>query len=316
MFYKLIKFLFKCFINYLQFIQVLLVFLSLFIILYWVLQLAGLPFLQPFDLFFTILKSIIHLFYNRTVQINNISIDFSFLIAVFILLIIAWGIKFVIDFVNYIEKKFDSIYKVFKQKNENEFNIDLEKQYISQESRNNKFLILINFYAEDLSKDKFYTRDAGMDMKEEKQNMILEDFFENLEGNLDCQSKFLNNKFLNDKLLKGNLLLDFNNFNDINNILSDIENIMKTMKSKYSKEQWKINYLMSVEPYAEPREVLQKTERLKTLNGLGLKDRIICLSAFKQRYSLIKDAKYTFEAQGVYKIREEEEEVFCLKSIK
>ncbi len=32
---------------------------------------------------------------------------------------------------------------------------------------------------------------------------------------------------------------------------------------------------MSVEPYAELREVLQKTERLKILNGLGLKDKII-----------------------------------------
>lgn len=315
MFYKLIKFSFKCFINYLQFIQVLLVFFSLFIILYWVLQLAGLTFLQPFDLFFTLLKNIIHLFYNRTVQINNISIDFSFLIAVFILLIIAWGIKFIVDFVNYLEKKFDSIYKTFKQKNENQFNIDLEKQYLVHESRNNKFLILINFHAEDLSKDRFYTRDTGTDLREEKQNMILEDFFENLEGNLDCQSKFLNNKFLNDKLLKGNLLLDFNNFDDINSILSDIENIMKALKIKYSKELWKINYLMSVEPYAEQREVPQKTERLKVLNGLGLKDKIICLSAFKQRYSLIKKAKYDFEAQGIYKIKENEE-IFCLKSIK
>lgn len=301
MFYKLGKKIFHLFIDLIRLVQVVLIFLSFFIILYWILQLAGATFIEPVAPFFEGIKSITHIFYNRTVKTDTVEIDFAFLMATFAILLFSGALKFVIEFVEFLETKYDSIYNYFKKKSEDSFNKGLEQQYLIQEHKNNKFLLLIKFSAVNLSKDKFFNKDAGIKV-EEKEMEILEDFSNNLEDILKCQKSFLNEE----------LLLNFDDFSDIDEVLLFIENIMKKLKHKYEAEQWKINFLASAEVYANSKEIMPKTEKLMKLIKLDLSDKIVCLATFKQRYSLIKNPKYAIEEQGVYKISENED-VFCIK---
>lgn len=301
MFYKLGKKFFHLLIDFIRLVQVVLIFLSFFIILYWILQLAGATFIEPFAPFFEGIKSITHIFYNRTVKVDTITIDFSFLVATFAVLLFAWGLKFVVECIEFAEKKYDSIYKYFKKKSEDLFNKGLERQYLMQEHKNNKFLLLIKFSAVNLSKDKFFNKDAEIKV-EEKEIEILEDFSNNLEDILTCEKSFLNEE----------LLLNFDDFDDVDEVLLFIENIMKKLKRKYEAEQWKINFLASTEVYANAKEIMPRTEKLMKLIKLDLRDKIVCLATFKQRYSLIKSPKYVIEEQGVYKISGNED-VFCIK---
>lgn len=304
MFYKLGKKLFHLFIDFIRLIQVALIFLSFFTILYWILQLAGATFIEPVAPFFEGIKSITHIFYNRTVQTGEVTIDFSFLLATFVFLLLAWGLKFVIEYIEFAEKKYDSIYKFFKKKYEDLFNIGLEKQYLNQEQKNNKFLLLIKFNVINLSKDKFFNRDSDFNTNE-KERELLENLSDNLEDVLICQKN----------LLPEGLLLSFDDFNDIDEVIFFIKNVMKKLQQKSEEENFKLNFLVGIEVYANAKEIASKTEKLIKLINLGLDDKILCLATFKQRYLLVKSPNYTVESLGVYKISDYED-VFFIKSLK
>ena len=301
MFNKLAKKIFKLLIDIVKFVQVTLVFLSFFVVLYWILQLAGAKFIEVFAPFFEGIKAFIHTFYNRTVKIDQVSIDFSFLLATFIMLLIAQALKFLVEGIEFLEKKYDSIYNFFKKKSEGLFNIGLEKQYKAQEHRNNKFLLLIQFNLTNSTKDKFFNKDVvtGVD---EKQKEVMQKFLEIFGKDL---------KFQKD-LLKEGLLLCFNDFDSIEKVLSEVGNCIRILKKKYVEEQWKVSYIAGIDVYANAGEILPKVKRMIMLLKLNLKDKIACLPTFKQRYSLMKNPTYKIEGQGTYKI-EGCEDIFVLE---
>lgn len=280
--------------------QVVLIFLSFFIILYWILQLAGVNFIKPVAPFFEGIKAITHIFYKRIVQMNGIAIDFSFLIATLVILLFVLALKPIIEYIEFAEKKYDVIRDYLKKKKEILFNIALEKQYLKDEYKNNKFLLLVKFSASDLSKDKFFDKKTGNECKE-KQKEILKEFSGILEGKLKFQKRFRDES----------ILLCFYNFNDIDEILSYIENTIKDFKIKYNKQQWHIDSFIGIDVYKNAKEIDSKTEKLIKLINLGLANNIVCLATFKQRYALVKKPKYKVEAQGIYKIFENED-VFCV----
>lgn len=307
MFYKLAKKSFGLLINFLKALQVGLIFLCFLVLIYWVFQVMGAEFIKPVAPFFDGIQNFIHIFYTRKVETGGYSVDFSFLLATFLFLVISWSIKFVIEFVEVTEKNFDLAHKVLKKKSEESFNIHLEREYVTEEQKNNKFIILINFYAVDLTKDSFFVANEPENVEQkqiEKRREILDDFYETLEGNLDCQ----------DKLTGSGLFMYFNDFENIDKSLFYIESIVKNMKNKYKTQNWQINYLISLDVYSNEKEALVKAERLKVLNKLEFRDKIVCMGTFKQRYSLLKNPKYGFEVQGMYAIKGNEE-VFCLKTL-
>jgi len=285
--------------------QVSLIFLSFFIILYWLLQLGGATFIQPFAPFFETIKDITHLFYVRTVKVDEVTIDFAFLVATFAMLLLVWGLKFVIEFIETLEKKYDTAHKCLKQKRENAFNRTLEKQHLISEYKYNNFLIFVKFSAINLLKDSFFHKDVEVGV-EEKQTEVLRDFSKNLTETFQCQKKFINE----------GLLLYFNNFDNVDKILVSIGDNLLNIQSKYVEEKWEISYLFGVDAYSESKEITAKVENLMKLTNLGLKNRKICFSQFKQRYLLLKSPKYNIEGAGVYQLTNTEEEVFYLNNLR
>lgn len=304
MFYKLGKKFFSLFVNFTRFTQVSLVFLSFFINIYWVLEIAGAKFIEPFSPFFESIKSFIHLFYNRTVSVDSVSIDFSFLLATFIILLIAQSLKFIAEFIESIEKKYDTIYFFVKRKIEEQFNVKLEKEYIAQEQKINKFILLIRFTALNLSKDKFFNKEIDVGVKEKEENVLI-DFTDNFVTNLKCHKELVNE----------GLLLYFNNFDDIDKVLFSLEDTITALKEKYAEQQWQISFLAGLEVYARAKEVSSKVRKLASLLKLDLKDKIIGLSTLKHRYSLIASPKYLIQSQGSYEIIQNEE-VFYIENLK
>lgn len=284
--------------------QVSLVFLSFFINVYWVLDIAGADFIQPFAPFFESIKSFIHLFYNRTVQVDQVYIDFSFLLATFIILLIAQSLKFLAEIIENINKKYDSLYYFTKRKAEEQFNVKLEKEYLSKEQKINKFLFLIKFKASNISEDKLFNKEAGLG-SEKKEEEVLQDFLTNFIRNLKCEKKLLNER----------LLLYFDNFNDIDKILFSIETSIEFLKKKYIEENWQVSFFAGLEVYDRKEEVALVAKKLATLLKLDLKDKIICLSSLKLRYSLLQKPKHNIQSQGNYKIMQNEE-VFYIENLK
>ena len=273
-----------------------LVFLAFFVILYWICQIAGATFLTPVAPFFEGIKAIIHTFYNRTVKIDEVSVDFSFLLASFIILLIAQGLKLLVESIDFLEKKYDSLYAYCKKSTENLFNKKLEQQYVAQENLNSQFLMIVQFNLKNLAKDKFFDHDIEEGVEEKKKEVLIE------------FSKIFGKDFVSKKdFINEGLLLYLSIFKDMERIVSEFGQCMSLLKQKYLKEQWQVNYIAAIDVYASQREVASKFKKLIMLINLGLKNKITCFSSFKQRYLLVKNPKYKVESYGTYKIDDYED---------
>lgn len=279
-----------------------LIFLSFFIILYWILDIAKAPFIEPFVPFFNSIKGFVNTFYTRTVVVDQSTIDFSFLIATFIALAIAWGLKFAIEFAKASEEKYDEIYKFFKEKSQEIFNVVLKQEYVLKETKNNKLLILVKFTATNLARDKFFNRDADVGLAQKQREVFLH-FSEEIKKKLEVQEKFLND----------GLLLYFNSFKNVDRILFTVDETIMELRHKYHATNWGVHSFIGLETCAHESEVLNKIMNLILLIRLEIQDKMLCMSTFKLRYSLVKDAKYILDSQGVYNMNNNEESVFVLK---
>ncbi|MDD3436252.1 MAG: hypothetical protein PHC64_03760 [Candidatus Gastranaerophilales bacterium] len=302
MLYEVGKKIFKTSIDILKFIQVSLVFLSFSIVFYWLLELAGATFIQPAAPFFNQIKDIVHTFYTRTTTIDQITMDFSFLLATFILLFIAWGIKPIVKFIRKIEKQYDESHRFLKQQSEKIFNVGLEQEYVMTETRNDKFLVMIKLCATNLSKDKFFDKDFKEGV-EEKEKEVLEEFYNCIEQD-KCSKEILDDI----------LILYFDNFNNIDKTINYVDNLISVFKTKYLAQNWKFDILIAIDAYTMKKEPEKIIKKMILLLRLNLINKMLCLGTFKQRYSLINNPKYNLQGFGIYKIFENEE-VFCIKKV-
>ena len=306
MFDNLDKKFFNFIVNICQFIGVALVFLAFFIILYWILNIGKIDLYPSISHFFESIKAFMHLFYKRVVVIDGKTIDFSFLVAAFLCLAIAWGLKFIVECIRDFEIKYFEIKESLEKKAEDIFNKNLNDEYLHEEYRNNKILMLINFDALSIKKNEVFRKPEMREAEKiEVEKIVLNDFFERLDENIKSQSK----------MLEDGVLLYFNNFNKSDDVIFSIENIVSSLKEKYNAEKWQIDYLIGIDTYSQTSEMTLKAKKLKVLLNISLKSEIACLGTFKQRYSLLKKQNYSFESKGIYKI-EDNEEVFILKKLK
>lgn len=286
-----------------HFIQIVLILLSFATILFWLFELGGATFIQPFIPFFHFIKDVTHLFYTRTVQVDKVQIDFAFLIASLAFLMIVWILRYTVEGLDQLERKFDYWYEKIRKKSEHLFNARLEEEYVKEQNKINKFIVLAKFKAKNLTRDSFFERNVQVG-SEEKEKEALQEFNEKTKKALGC----------NQKMLKEGLLLYFEDFNRIDKIISSLKDIINELKTDYSELNWQIKELMSIEPYTDDSEVVHKLRGLMLLNRLDFEGEITCLSTFLHRYALIKNPKYLVENKGIFEINKEEE-VFCIKSL-
>lgn len=270
--------------------------------MYWLFQLGGNPFITQFAPLFEPVKDFIHLFYTRVATIDKVSIDFSFLLAAILMFLIVWALKFVVEYIEFAERKYDNIYRYVKNKAEDLFNLNLETQYLSMENKNNRLLVLIKFNANNAAKDSFFNRDVEVGV-EEKEKEILLAFLKSLDISPTMQKRFLNE----------GVLLYFEDFNDVERILAVLKSNIMNLQRVYAEQKWIINSLISVEAYAENKDIETKLKNLIMLNSLNQPNQMLCSGAFKQRYSLVHNPKLIIEDQGFYKMAKGGEEVYAIK---
>lgn len=295
MFYKIIKKSFELIINVIYILQITLVFLAFFSVIYWILKLAQAPFVVHFAPFFEGINSFVHLFYNRTVEYEEATVDFSFIIASLLMIGTAWVLSLVKGVVKTIEEHFDVAAANLKSKKEASFNKKLESHHVHQEKKNKKFVIMVNMDAVDLSKDSFFNKiDPEDEMKIAKQGL------RELCVNLSTALKFTT------KVTDNGVLLLFDNFDDIDEILSEYENIVDKLRDKHKRQRRQLSVYTAF-------ELVQSTDIYRimlNLVNLKLENEIICMAPFKNRYTLIKKPQYLIDSKGIYKINGAEESVY------
>lgn len=265
---------------------------------------AAFPLSQPFAPFFEGLRNIVHLFYNKGITTDTNSVDFSFLIATIIFLLTALAIKFAIEFIEIFERKYELLQDSQRLRAEKRFNEELEREYLETEVKNNKIIVLIELTSSSASRGNLYNKEQPEDA-EKKTKEILFELFEILDEDINCKKEIFNN----------GILLYYDNYSSIDTFITLLRSILKGLKNKYYEDKWIIKYACSIDVYADRAEVETKKEVLKKLVRIKAEDKIVCLSNFMHRYSLVKNPKFSFSTEGFYKIKENEE-VFSLEDLK
>lgn len=245
------------------------------------------------------------MFYNRTVVIDQATIDFSFLLACFIMIFLAWGIKFAVEYLELAENKYDTIYQNFKQKSEKLFNVTLEQEYHFEEKKNNKTSVLIRFNAINLAKDSHFSKDTHVGV-EEMEREVLSELIQTLSQKLVFKKRVLDNA----------VFLYFDTFKNVETIIDNIENVTDEIKQKYLPKRWQISSCIAIETYSNDKDINEKNKNLLALIKLNLKNKIVCFATFKQRFSLLSEHKYELEQEGLYSINGSNEEVFYVKILR
>lgn len=287
--------------NIINLIRVALVFFTFFMILYWIFEIAKAPFIADFMPFFNSIKGFVHLFYTKTQTVDGVDVDFSFLVLGLTLLLISWLLKFVVEFIEELEDKYDDIYRAFKTKSQDIFNLNLERSYLTAENKNKNFAFLIRFTAKNLAKDSFYDYNTE-DGAEDNKKRALEEFISEMAKSFAIEKRTYGD----------GAILFFNNIKTIDKILRQVDKNVEEIRASYKEKKWEVNYLASMETYAEESEVMEKCKTLIMLIKLNLKNEILCLSTFKSRYLLEKNQQFFLESKGTYKINREED-VFSIK---
>lgn len=294
---------FKFILNILHFSQISLIFLTFFTIIYWIFELAKAEFIKPLSPFFGGIKSTTHIFYNRTVNTGEVNIDFSFLVAAVFFLLCTWFLKFVIEYVEILAGKYEKISESLRKKAEHDFNVKLEKEYLKQATKENNFMFLIKFSAQNIAKDKFYDKNVDEGV-EEKGKEVLFDFMEIVEEDLKCEKKLENDK----------VVLLSNDFNNIDQFISSLQAILTNIKNKYLGDKWNVDFSVCSDIYENNTQITDKINKLNSIIKLGHKNEIICPSTFRGRYELLKVKRYSFIGEGSYQLAGLNEEIFRIKS--
>lgn len=288
-----------------QILSVGLIFLSFFTLVYWSLDLGKVSFIKGLAPFFDGIRDFVHLFYQRTVEISGQTVDFSFFVAIIIMLLIAWGLKLLAEYVRCLEVKYEFIYLKFKKGEEDRFNFVLMQQYLAEEFKNNKFAFLIKFKIENTLRDEYYGKGFN-EIHGQKEAEIIQDFSETIETALKCDIKVVN----------GCIFSFANRFKNVDKSIAKLIDCIKKLKDKYSQEYWDILSFASIDTYADDNELDDKLDTLSRLLTLDAENEILCLSSFRQRYSLVESPKYSMNTQGVYTSKGERQDVFYIKKLK
>lgn len=302
MYYKIGKKIFSVLVDLLGLAQITLVFFAFFTVLYWILDITKVTIFQGLDPFFNSILDFVHQFYNSPLHVDDVTVDFSFMIFSLSMLLIVWALKPTIEFIQRLEVKYDIMYRNFKKQSEALFNSNLERAYVGMENRNKKFLILMKFVAVEADVEMSYQA-KGEDEINAAQHEALNDFARG----------YMSRDIVQKKIVEGSLLLYFNDFSKIDSVLDDIQNHIVNLKSRFRKNKWIINAIVGVEIYAEDTEIMDKYKKLRIVLKINNKHEILCLGSFKQRYLLVKDPKYALECKGVYNI-DGNEDVYIIKT--
>lgn len=277
-------------------LQFILLSFSSALLLFWVLEIFNIPMGDTLNDFFHAIANIGGSLYGETLKIGNYNVNFSFLSTLILFSLVSYCITLLIEFIEGLGVKAENLKQKVKNVVAREFNKNLEKEVEKEILKSNKFLVLIDFRIES-NKSSWDDNFKEMTIKN-----VTSSFFALLEGNIECESEFIDDK----------LLLIFNDFAIVDKSLTVLESLFGTLKKEYKERKCVIDWSAAIDTYEYITDVGEKTQTLKKLLKLFIPDRFMCLATFVARYNLQQDKKYDLMSNGFYTVNGQEE-VFTLR---
>lgn len=283
--------------------QIVLIVFSFLMLLYWILDLAGVKLPIFISTFFEGVKEFIHIFYRREVGITGEWIDFSYVLGVLICLGFVLIIKYVVEEVEHLDRITDRVNREVKQKAETVLNAELELESVAESYKVNRVIMMISFLVKNTESDKFFAPNPNIEQDTRDTNIeITNRFYEYMKGLNEAKVQKL-----------GSIVMIYDiGFSGIDEFLSKVESEVSRLRFEYGKRNWTVMLVSGLEAYASGVGIGEQIEKLQRLVKIEFKNKFSCLSTFRGRYLMERGGKYEIVSKGIYKIKGEEE-VYILK---
>ncbi len=280
----------------LTFIQIVAIILILLTSLYWFFELTEIHMLDFMIPFMDHIKSLMQANFGEQLQKGQAGLDGSLFIFIALTGLIIYIIAQLKIFSNATEKSLAKKIVQVKQKEEDEFNIQLniEKQKTLMEYKN--IVILVNIYLKSLLKDMYQTENDTKKVDKKQEDAALVSFYNMMKALPGCG-------FSKDG---ATLIITAKKFDLIDVILLKINESLEILKKEYKMKKINLSAQIAVDVYTDKVLLKDVYTDLKTLLKLNLPNEILCYGNFCNRYELVKRPQFEAYLKGTYDITDDE----------
>ena len=258
--------------NSVKFLEIVIIFFTMLIILYWIQHLIGTEWVW-LSFFYPILDSIIFVVeYLTPDSLFNTEnyVQYKYIASLLLLAVIYFSIKYILITVEMLENIYINVTSKVKKIREDKFNNDLIKNQKNEQNLIKKYVVYVSSSVND---KKSYGQEVSLD----EQNKIM-------------------NKFLIEKtsvlpeVFEDGFLYKFNDFDSIDNILDVFYKLLQSNAP--------LDYLIVVHAYKS--DFNSEIENLKKLIALKLVNKMYLSSETSYRYGFNKNKKYETSQLGIF----------------
>ncbi len=258
--------------NSVKFLEIVIIFFTMLIILYWIQHLIGTEWVW-LSFFYPILDSIIFVVeYLTPDSLFNTEnyVQYKYIASLLLLAVIYFSIRYILITVEMLENIYINVTSKVKKIREDKFNNDLIKNQKNEQNLIKKYVVYVSSSVND---KKSYGQEVSLD----EQNKIM-------------------NKFLIEKtsvlpeVFEDGFLYKFNDFDSIDNILDVFYKLLQSNAP--------LDYLIVVHAYKS--DFNSEIENLKKLIALKLLNKMYLSSETSYRYGFNKNKKYETSQLGIF----------------
>lgn len=258
--------------NSVKFLEIVIIFFTMLIILYWIQHLIGTEWVW-LSFFYPILDSIIFVVeYLTPDSLFNTEnyVQYKYIASLLLLAVIYFSIRYILITVEMLENIYINVTSKVKKIREDKFNNDLIKNQKNEQNLIKKYVVYVSSSVND---KKSYGQEVSLD----EQNKIM-------------------NKFLIEKtsvlpeVFEDGFLYKFNDFDSIDNILDVFYKLLQSNAP--------LDYLIVVHAYKS--DFNSEIENLKKLIALKLVNKMYLSSETSYRYGFNKNKKYETSQLGIF----------------
>lgn len=284
------KSLFKSLKDTLSFIQLLCFIYSFACVFYWFINLAKIPFAENMAFLFEPVFDFIRIFYKQESLSAGIA-DLTGVIACIIFIIFAIISHTLQNFVTTQEELFEINRKKQHKINDLIAQKQIEKEYINEMKKYNRFIVLVDFKIQQIQS---YIFDANSNVDEDDIRGIKISLISELFNSLNKEFFLSKAKHTNDSFFViGNIE---NAPQCIHNITSTIQELSK----KYSNLNISLTHDLSFDAISNETNLKEKLEFLEKIMQLNYNDCVLTTSLFKTCFELISKSKLHFSVLGTF----------------
>lgn len=281
---KMIKKLIQLFLNFLFFVQIVIMMVVFFTAAYWFFSMANVHIFSFAEPLANNVINFMHLFYTPKVLLGDAYVDASLLLFDILALCLASFISFSKHYIYRLIGEIDILISKLKQFDEDKFNEELKKEAEAKILKSNNVAFLLEIELEDLLTKKL-RNNSDIDERnlENKEKEAFNYMILMLKKSEDFELAKRGKK----------IFIFLKDFSKVDNVIFYIEQCIKKIRKALKQDGWEINYYISAEVYDNKTDF--KTSVYPTLTKLmklKLKDKVTCFGNFNLRYHLKQDPLY------------------------